>query len=73
MSLLGEQEKKSIYFCSYVLFGAAADFEFQKEKAQQDKEKIQKMTLYDFKEKNMCKFTFLNVRLQTESTDMLGN
>jgi hypothetical protein len=31
------------------------------------------MTLYDYKEKNQCKFTFLNVRLETESTDMLGN
>ena len=31
------------------------------------------MTLYDYKEKNLCKFTFLNVVLETESTDMLGN
>lgn len=54
------------------MFGAAADFEYQK-KIAIDKEKIQKMTLYDYKEKNMCKFTFLNVVLETESTDMLGN
>jgi hypothetical protein len=27
MTIAGEQEKKSVYFCSYVHFGAAADFE----------------------------------------------
>jgi len=31
------------------------------------------MTLYDYKEKNLCKFTYLDSKIKTESTDMLGN
>jgi hypothetical protein len=31
------------------------------------------MTLYDYKEKNLCKFQYLNIGMTTESTDMIGN
>lgn len=34
---------------------------------------MSKQTLYDFKEKNLCKYQYMNVRMKTESTDMLGN
>lgn len=31
------------------------------------------MTLYDYKEKNLCEYSYMNVQMATESTDMLGN
>ncbi|CAD8061010.1 unnamed protein product [Paramecium sonneborni] len=63
--------KSTLFFCSYVMFGAIAEFELQKEKSKD--EKLQKLSFYDFKEKNLCKFQYLNINMQTEQTDMLGN
>ena len=31
------------------------------------------MSFYDYKEKNLCKYTYLCVKMVTECTDMLGN
>ncbi|CAD8043011.1 unnamed protein product [Paramecium primaurelia] len=63
--------KSTLYFCSYVMFGAIAEFELQKERSKD--EKLQKLSFYDFKEKNLCKFQYLNIQMITEQTDMLGN
>jgi hypothetical protein len=31
------------------------------------------MTLYDYKEKNLCKFQYIPMMIKTDTTDMLGN
>ncbi|KAM3145232.1 hypothetical protein pb186bvf_002560 [Paramecium bursaria] len=60
-----------LFFCSYVMFGAIADFEQVKERTKD--EKTQRMSFYDYKEKNLCKFQNLWVKMKAACTDMLGN
>ena len=31
-----------------------------------------KMSFYDYKEKNLCKYQFIPIRMTTHTTDMLG-
>lgn len=75
------QEKRSfyqetVYFCQYLEIGASVEFELQKLQQQlQGKKNTEHMTLYDAIDKNVMKFTSLDLSLTTQLmdfNDMLG-